>query len=610
MCGIFGYIGKKDTLKVCLNGIKSLEYRGYDSSGIAGISQKKIVTIKEVGKIACLEKLLNKRKIKLDIGIAHTRWATHGEANYKNAHPHCDMSESLAIVHNGIIENYLTLKRMLKNKGYLFKSDTDSEVIANLIAYNYKKDLTIALRDSLKMIKGSLAIALIHKNKPNQILATCRESPIAIGHDDEKNEILLSSDPNAFLGRNLSLTYLRNDEIAIIKSKSFILLDNNNNPIQRKIQRLNAENRQPSKDGFDHFMLKEIHEQPLTIQKAMLGHYSEDFGTAEFTNLNVSTQELMATKHILIIACGTSWHAGSIGATMLEDMARIPTQSEIASELRFKNPIISDETLVIAISQSGETADTIAAVREAKAKGAKILGICNVKNSTLTREADSCIFLKAGPEFSVCSTKAFTSQITVLFLFSLFMARLRHMSKKEGQFLLTELKKIPDKVQKVLDNVNVIKNIAKKYSNYDNFFFLGRRHMYITGLEAALKLKEISYLNANGYPAGEMKHGPIALISPQLPVIALCANKQTYNKMLSNLMELKARKAPILALASIGSLNISDIADDVIWLPPAIDELAIFPSSVATQLLAYYIAIERGTEIDQPRNLAKSVTVE
>jgi len=610
MCGIFGYIGKENILATCLQGIKHLEYRGYDSAGIAAISNHQIVTFKQVGKIAQLEQLLHISPPDCSVAIAHTRWATHGEANTANAHPHSDYSNTLSLVHNGIIENYQTLKRMLKNKGYTHHSDTDSEVLANLISYYYKGNLIKAVRKMLQHVKGSLAIALIHKNYPHQMIAACRESPIAIGYDDNRQEWLVSSDPNAFLGKNLNVIYLKNDEIALIDPENFQLFGANNEKIERKADKFSYDSKPPSKEGYEHFMLKEIFEQPITIQKALFGHFQEDFGTAEFPDLNFTTQELMATKHVLLIACGTSWHAGCIGATLLEDMAHIPTQAEIASEFRFTNPIISDETLVIAISQSGETADTIAAVREAKAKGAKILGICNVKNSTLTRESHSCIYLNAGPEFSVCSTKAFTSQISVLALFSLHMARIRHMSKEEGQLFLKELKKIPEKVQEVLDNADQLKELAQKYARYEHFFFLGRRHMYPTGLEAALKLKEISYLNANGYPAGELKHGPIALISNNLPVIAFCANKQTYDKMLSNLMEAKARKAPILSFASRGSLGINEISDDVFWLPPTIDELAVFPSTIAGQLLAYYIAKERNTEIDQPRNLAKSVTVE
>ena len=610
MCGIFGYLGDKDCVLHCIKGLKQLEYRGYDSAGLAGLKKGSLVIVKEAGKINNLEKKVNLLDFRLDIAIGHTRWATHGEANSTNAHPHIDDKENVAVVHNGIIENYDEIKKLLIQKNIKFYSQTDTEVIAQLISFFYKKSLYRAVYETMKLLKGSLAIAVIHKNHPDEIIAASRESPLAIGFDDNKSETLISSDPNAFLGRNLNIFYLRNDEIAMIKPHEIKVYDRLCNLIEKKTEILEGKSQLPSKNGFEHFMLKEIYEQPITIQKAMLGHTIDNFGTAEFSELGFTSQELMATKHILIIACGTSWHAGCIGASMLEEIARIPTQSEIASELRFKNPIISDETLVIAISQSGETADTIAAVREAKAKGAKILGIINVKNSTLSRESDSCLFLRAGPEISVCSTKAFTSQITILSLFTLLMARLRHFDKEEGQLFLKEIKKIPSKIKQVLSKSCDIQKIAKKYSKYDSFFFTGRSYMYATCLEAALKLKEISYLNANGYPAGELKHGPIALLNENFPVIAFCANKQTYKKTISNLMEIKARKAPILAFAPAGADEVKDIADDIFWLPPTIDELATFPSSVAGQLLAYYIAKERKTEIDQPRNLAKSVTVE
>lgn len=610
MCGIFGYIGKGDPLLECIEGLKRLEYRGYDSAGIAGIKNGSVIFSKEVGRIACLEKKVNDQNLKMDIAIAHTRWATHGKPNEVNAHPHMDVNLSLALVHNGIIDNYNQIKAQLKAKGIDFVSETDTEVLAQLIAHNYKGNFFLAVAESLKLVKGSFAIAVLHKDHPNQIIAACRESPIAIGYDDQKTEILVSSDPNGFGLRELNVFYLNKDEIALISNRSIEVYDQNQNVVIKRTERLEGTDFAASKNGFEHFMIKEIFEQPVSVQRAMVGRVSDEFGNSFFEEMTFSSQELMATRHILIIACGTSWHAGSIAASMLEDKARIPTQAEIASEIRFKNPIISDETLVIAISQSGETADTIAAVREAKAKGAKILGICNVKNSTLVREAHCSIFLKAGPEISVCSTKAFTSQITVLYLFSLFMARLRHLSKEEGQKFLQELKKVPKIVKFVLNRAEEIERIAVKYSKYEKFFFLGRRYMYPTGLEAALKLKEISYLNANCYPAGELKHGPIALLSDDFPVIAFCSNKQTYEKMISNLMEVKARGAPILALASIGSNEVAKIADDVIWLPSTIDELAIFPSSIAGQLLAYYVARERKNPIDLPRNLAKSVTVE
>ncbi|KPK31913.1 MAG: glutamine amidotransferase [Chlamydiae bacterium SM23_39] len=614
MCGIFGYIGEKNTLQICLKGLKQLEYRGYDSAGIAGIKNNNLIFCKTSGKIFALEKKIEKQNLELDIAIAHTRWATHGKPDEKNAHPHFDTHLSLGVVHNGIIENYAILKDFLKNKNIKFSTETDTEVIAQLISYNYEKyknNLYLTVHESLKLLKGSFAIALIHKDHPNIILAAARESPLAIGFIDNKNEILISSDPNAFIGHNLNVFYLRNDEIALLSKKSIKTYTNQKKLIEKKTSLLEGKNQTFSKEGFDHFLLKEIFEQPITIQKAMLGNISEDFGTAYFEGLKFSSTELMAIKHIIIIACGTSWHAAYIGASLLEDKARILTTAEIASEFRFKNPIISEETLIIAISQSGETADTLSAVKEAKAKGAKILGICNVKNSTLTREAHSCIYLNAGPEISVCSSKAFTSQITILSLFTLLMARLRHFTKEDGQKFLSELKKIPKIINQVLEKQKEIKKISIKYSKYKNFFFIGRKYMYASCLEAALKLKEISYLNATSYPAGELKHGPIALINKNLPVIAFCSNKQTYDKTLNNLMELKAREAPILAIAPNNAKEILQIADDIIFIPNTIDELAIFPTTIVGQLFAYNIAKAIGIkDIDQPRNLAKSVTVE
>jgi glutamine---fructose-6-phosphate transaminase (isomerizing) len=610
MCGIFGYIGKKNALTICLRGIKQLEYRGYDSAGVASIKNGKIHICKEKGKIIKLEEKIKLSDLNLEFAIGHTRWATHGLPTKTNAHPHIDSKNTLAVIHNGIIENHLQIKEDLQKKGYEFQTQTDTEVIAQLLSYHYKNNFIDALKKTIKDLTGSFALGIVHVDYPNQIFAASRESPLSIGYNNDKTEMMLSSDPNAFYGYDLNISFLKNDEIAHISPKKIDIFDQNLNKITKETYQLDGAKITPTKGKFDHFMLKEIYEQPSTIQKAMLGRYQEEFGTAIFDQLNFTSQELMSTKHILIIACGTSWHAGCIAASLLEDMARIPTQAEIASELRYRNPIISNETLVIAISQSGETADTLAAVKEAKAKGAKVLGICNVKNSTLIRESDSCIYLNAGPELSVCSTKAFTSQITVLTLFSLLMARLRHLSKNDGKIIIKELKKIPQKVKEILKQEKQIRKLAEKYSKYDNFFFLGRRHMYPTCLEAALKLKEISYLNANGYPAGELKHGPIALLSDKFPVIAFLANNQTIEKTLSNLMEVKARNAPLLAFAPIGCEEIKEIADDVFYLPKTIDELSTLLSSVAGQIFAYYVARKRGTDIDQPRNLAKSVTVE
>lgn len=592
MCGIFGYIGDQDPLTTCVAGLEQLEYRGYDSTGIAGVSGGEISIYKEVGKLSNLkEKLTLKR---LEVAIGHTRWATHGKVTQTNAHPHKDFKDSIALVHNGIIENCDLLREKLQKQKVPFISETDTEVITHLIAQNYRGNLVEAVQKTLPFLKGHFAIALIHKNHPNEIVAAARECPLSIGYNDAQTESILSSDPNAFLGRSLNILFLRNNEIAKIEKGKIEVFDQNHTKIAKKTERLDSGYKAPSKEGFEHFMLKEIYEQPTTIQKAFLGRFEE--GKVQFESL---PDEFRSAQSVWFIGCGTSAHAGSIGALLLEDLASIPAHSEIASEARYR--IIPPKTFVVAISQSGETADTIAAVREIKSKGHKVLGICNVKNSTLSRETDACIFLKAGPEMSVCSTKAFTSQIAVLYLFALYMT---------GKGNIEGLKKIPDAISQVLDQAPKIRLIAKKYSRYNNFFFMGRSYMFPTCVEAALKLKEISYVNANGYAAGELKHGPIALIDSDFPVIAFLANHKTEEKILSNLQEVKARGAPILALAPETVKAAAKIADDVIWLPPADDLLSPFASTVAGQLLAYYIAKERGCDIDQPRNLAKSVTVE
>lgn len=610
MCGIFGYLGSKNSIKECLQGLKLLEYRGYDSAGIASIKEGKLIHFKASGKIQALEKKINIKDLKLNLAIGHTRWATHGPATEKNAHPHFDDKQNLAIVHNGIIENYATLKKSLQMKGCKFKSQTDSEVIAQLIFSNYKNDLKEATLQALKELKGSLAIVVIHKNHPNEIIAAKRDSPLAIGFNDKKTEFIISSDPNAFSGRNLNVLFLKNDEIAHIKNNDLKVINLRKKIIHKKTEKLKAKNITFSKKGFEHFMLKEIFDQPSTIQKAYLGRALELKKTVEFEDLNFTKNFLSKIDNIIITACGTSYHASLIAQSFLQEKAKIQTSCEIASEMRFKNLIFTKNTLVIAISQSGETADTIAAIKSAKEKGSKILAIVNIENSTISRLSDSSIFLKAGLERSVCSTKAFSSQITVLYLFAIYLAQLRSMKKKEIFLLLNELKKIPTKIRKILKNTSVIEEKAKKYSKFENFFFLGRNLMYPTAMEAALKLKEITYLNASAYPAGEMKHGPLALIDSKLAIIAFCSNKKTFDKMLSSLMEARARKAKILAFATKGSYGIEDIADDVIWLDNTIDELSVFPSTIAAQLFAYFIAKLRKTDIDQPRNLAKSVTVE
>jgi glucosamine--fructose-6-phosphate aminotransferase (isomerizing) len=587
-----------------------LEYRGYDSAGLAGILSGELFCYKEVGKISVLENSLQATPLPLELAIAHTRWATHGKPTVENAHPHFDESKSIAVVHNGIIENHSSLRDMLLEQGRTFYSDTDTEIIAQLIAHFYEGELLPAVRRALSLLKGFWGIALIHKNHPDRIIAAAKENPIAIGSNAAKAEAYVSSDANAFAERDLEVMFLRNDEVAIISPEMVQVFDPSSAPVQKNTERFGGTAEAFSKNGYPHFMLKEICEQPQTIQQAFHSRLIPEFGTAEFENLTFSSSDLAGIQRIILLACGTSWHAGLIAASLLEDKARIPTQAEIASEFRYRNPIITEDTLVIAISQSGETLDTLAAVREVKSKGAKVLGICNNSNSTLMREADCTLLLRAGPEISVCSTKAFTSQLTLLSLFTLFMARLRHMGKQEGQAFLAAIQTLPTLVEGILQKKEEIQALAKKYCHFSQFFFLGRHYMHITSLEAALKLKEISYINAQAYPAGEMKHGPIALVDPQLAVIGLCGNTRTLDKMLSNLMEIKARSAPILAFAPEGTPEIAKIATDTLWLPPISDELASIPYAIASQLLAYYIALELGTDIDQPRNLAKSVTVE
>lgn len=608
MCGIFGYIGPKNVVAMTLNGLKKLEYRGYDSAGIAGVQNGKIAYCKEVGKVSVLEKEIEAAHLKLDVGIAQTRWATHGQPSKINAHPHLDNLESLAVVHNGIIENYESLKQSLIAKGVQFISQTDTEVVAHLIASFYQGDFLAAVQHAIPLLKGAFALAIIHRDFPDRLIAVAQQAPLLIGIG--QNEVFVSSDSNAFAEHTREVLYLADSEIAVVKVDQVDIYDSMRGAVIRETEMLSHAVEDVTKSGYEHFTLKEIHEQPQTIRSALLSRFIDDYGTAVFEELNFDINELLVVERILFLACGTSWHAGYLSSYMFEDKARIPVQVEISSEFRYKNPVVPRGTLVIAISQSGETADTIAAVRELKAKGTRVLGICNVHGSTLAREADACLFLRAGPEIGVCSTKAFTSQLIVLSLFCLLMARMRHMSKHEGQEFLIAMQRLPDQVQAVLDNAHYIQQIAKKYAHYQNFFFLGRSYMYPASLEGALKLKEISYINANGYPAGEMKHGPIALINEECPTVALCANKATYEKFASNLMEIKARKGPILAIAEEGECNIETIATDVIRVPSTIDELAAVPTTVATQLLAYYIAKERGADIDQPRNLAKSVTVE
>lgn len=608
MCGIFGYLGKRNPVKMGIEGLKKLEYRGYDSAGIAGVSHGKIIYCKEVGKVAVLEKEVEAAHLDLELSIAQTRWATHGKPSQVNAHPHFNEDKSLAVVHNGIIENYESIKNSLMSDGVKFVSETDTEVIAHLISKFYKGDFLAAVLHAIPLMKGSFAFTVIHKDFPDRIIAVGNDCPLIVGIGSD--EAFISSDANAFSEYTQEVVYLTNAEVAVVFVNKLEVYGSSRQSIDKTVETLEGISCNATKGTFEHYTLKEIFEQPQTIRSALLSRASEEFGTAYFEEINEQLPSLIDAERILILGCGTSWHAGYMASYLFEDMARIPVQVEISSEYRYKNPVVPHRTLVLAISQSGETADTIAAVRELKAKGSKVIALCNVHGSTLSRIADGCIYLRAGPEIAVCSTKAFTSQVVILSLLCLAMARMRNMNKKDGQAFVAAIENLPGQVQQILETAPHIKAIAEKYASNENFFFVGRRYMYPASLEGALKLKEITYINANGYPAGELKHGSISLINKECPTVALCANKMTYDKILSNLMEIKARSGPIIAIVEAGQKGIQGITDDVIWIPETIDELAGVTSVVAAQLFAYYVALARGTDIDKPRNLAKSVTVE
>ena len=589
-----------------LEGIQKLEYRGYDSSGVATVVDGKLVWVKEVGKISQLEKVLAKKQLESNVGIAHTRWATHGGPVQVNAHPHLDAKEQVAVVHNGIIENHALIRELLEKRGVVFVSQTDSEVIAQLIGYLYRGNLVKAVRRSLPFLEGAFAICVIHQDHPEQMVCVANQSPLTIGM--AQGETFVSSDATAFLNHTRRAIYLKASEIALITKDSCQVFNAHFKRVKKECQTLEYTVEESSKGGYAHYMLKEIFEQPYTLKSALLGRQKSQLGTACLEL--ITEQELLKIKRIVIVACGTSFHAGLLASYMLEERAQIPVEVHISSEFRYKNPIVQEDTLAIAISQSGETADTLAAVCELKAKGAKIVGLCNTEGSSLAREVDSALFLRAGQEVGVASTKAFTNQLVVLALLTLRLARQRSMSRAQGQQFIEALNRLPDQIQEILDQHKKIQSIAKAYAHFDNFFFLGRRFMYPTALEAALKLKEIAYVNANGYPAGEMKHGPIALINPSCPTVAFCADSVTSSKIISNLMEVKAREGLLFAISDRKSRELEEIVDHYFYVPPTIDELSPLLSTVVGQLFAYYVALERNTEIDQPRNLAKSVTVE
>lgn len=610
MCGIVGYIGNKKASQLLINGLKRLEYRGYDSSGIALYENEKINVLKQKGKVDHLDRMVPHDMLKSTLGIAHTRWATHGFPNYENAHPHTDNSKEIAIVHNGIIENYASIKKKLLSEGYNFDSDTDTEVLAVFIGHLYKKtnDLETAVRLALREIDGTYGIAVVSSYEPDKIIGARLGSPMILGIGD--GEYILASDAAAIIQHTKQVVYIEDGEMVIVKQDGFITKTIDNEETDSIINQIEFDIEQIEKSGFEHFMLKEIFEQPDTIMNSFRGRLIADKGNVRLGGLNSVKDKLLKAKRIILTACGTSWHAALTAEYMIEQLAQIPVEVEYASEFRYRNPIIGPDDIVFAISQSGETLDTIAAIREAKQKGATTLGIVNVVGSTIARDTEAGIYLHAGPEIGVASTKAFTSQLTVLALIAVFLGRQRHLSQIDGKRIANEMLALPEKVRKVLTLQNEIKKIADDFYYSKNFLYLGRGYNFPLALEGALKLKEISYIHAEGYPAAEMKHGPIALIDENMPVVFIATQDEIYDKVLSNIEEVKTRKGKVIAIANEGDERIKTVADRVIYIPDTIPMLNPILAVVPLQMLAYYIAIKLECNVDQPRNLAKSVTVE
>jgi glucosamine--fructose-6-phosphate aminotransferase (isomerizing) len=608
MCGIVGYIGEKKVVPILLAGLKRLEYRGYDSAGIAVIENNQLHVAKEAGKITELENIIQDTDFQSTVGIGHTRWATHGEPTTMNAHPHTDGSNNIAIIHNGIIENYSVLKNMLENKGHQFKSETDTEVVAHLIEEFYEGDFEAAFRRALGELDGAYGFAVITKYDPDKIFVARQGSPLVVGIGDD--EYFIASDVSAIISHTRSVFYLNDGEMAILSKDGIKTKSSANEIIDKKVEKITFDIERIEKSGYPHYMLKEIFEQPRTIKDAFRGRILIGEGKVKLGGLSDVQDQLTEANRIIILACGTSWHAALIGEYLIEEFCRIPVEVEYASEFRYRNPILTKNDVVIVISQSGETADTLAALREGKEKGALTLGIVNSVGTTIARETTAGVYVHAGPEIGVASTKAFTSQVTVLFLIMLLIARKKTMSVVTGHQLIQELNAIPDKVQSILSQSHIIEEVAEKYKDKRNFLYLGRGINFPVALEGALKLKEISYIHAEGYPAAEMKHGPIALIDEDMPVVFIATKDQIYDKVLSNLEEVRARKGKIIAIANYGDQQIAQLADHVIQIPETCQALIPILAIIPLQLLAYYIAVKRGCDVDQPRNLAKSVTVE
>ncbi len=622
MCGIVGYVGRgqRNAADVLLEGLHRLEYRGYDSAGVAVHEHGAIAIRKRVGRVSELERLLEEQPVAGSAGIGHTRWATHGGISDANSHPHVGGNGEVVVVHNGVIENYAALRERLQALGYTFRSSTDTEVIAHLIAHHLdeqvrlgqaptdRKTLVSAVQLALKSLKGTFGLGILFRDHPDLLVAARLGSPLVVGVG--KNEHFLASDASPLAGYTDEVVYLSDHELALLWPEGMDLIHRDHGRTAPSITVLDQSAGDSELGDFDHYMLKEIFEQPTSIENALRGRLDDDAATAKFGGLNLAVQNLRRIDRIVLTACGTSWHAGLVGEYLIEEFARIPVEVEYASEFRYRNPPMSDKTMVFAITQSGETADTLAALRESQRKGHPTLAICNVVGSSIAREADGGIYLHAGPEIGVASTKAFTSQVTVLMLLALYMGRLRHLSYTAGQRIISHLLETPDIIRRTLECNEAVKAVARKYHEAENCLYMGRGYNFPVALEGALKLKEISYVHAEGYPAAEMKHGPIALVDENTPSVFIIPQGSMHHKVMSNLEEVKAHRGPVIAIASDDDDKIAGIADDVIYVPQVEDYLQPLVAVVPLQLLAYHIALLRGCNVDRPRNLAKSVTVE
>ncbi|HCP48471.1 MAG TPA: glutamine--fructose-6-phosphate transaminase (isomerizing) [Deltaproteobacteria bacterium] len=609
MCGIVGYVGAKAPIPILVEGLKRLEYRGYDSSGVATMNgEGKVFVHKRAGRIRDLEHSMPGECPKANVGLAHTRWATHGEPNDANSHPHLSHDEKIAVVHNGIVENHSSLRTMLMGEGVAFRSDTDTEVIPHLIARFYEGDLETAVKRALHLIQGTYGIVAMHSEEPDKLVVARNGSPIVLGVGD--SEMFVASDAPALVAHTKQVVYLEDGEIAVLSPEGFRTTDLSDRTIQKDVNELDWEIEEIERGDFEHFMLKEIHEQPLSIDRGLRGRAMSDFGDAKLGGLNLDRRAFFDIKRVCLIACGTSLHAAMAASYLIEELARIPCAVEIASELRYRNPIVDANTLYFAVSQSGETADTLAAMREVRRKGGIVLGVVNVVGSTIARESDGGMYIRSGPEIAVASTKAFTSQLLALTLFALKIGRMRDLSSTAGKQLIHALNELPDQITTVLDQSDSVKEIAHSILDASYVLFLGRGGNYATALEGALKLKEVSYIQCEGFAAAEMKHGPIALIGDGTPVIFLCPRDHLRDKTLSNMEEVKARKGRIIAVCNPGDERVMALADAYIEVPETHNLLTPFLTVIPLQLIAYHAALALGLDVDKPRNLAKSVTVE